>query len=164
MAIIKLDPLHESFAQKGIQSLVSVTEHEIPTDAELACKVFEEFTDIATANRFDLNDGPLRFECFRQCLAGQAHAHWDVAVNNQANDMMPSFEAAVVEWFAKYFEPTAFLRSNTSYRLRRRTPCLSRTPLREFNRSFVTCSACLELLLLELPCTPTWRRKWFFIV
>ena len=78
------------------------------TDAELACEVFEEFTDIATANRFDLNDGPLRFECFRQCLAGQARAHWDVAVNNQADDTMASFEAAVVEWFANYFEPTAF--------------------------------------------------------
>ena len=78
------------------------------TDAELACKVFEEFTDIATANRFDLNDGPLRFECFRQCLAGQARAHWDVAVNNQADDTMASFEAAVVEWFANCFEPTAF--------------------------------------------------------
>ena len=34
------------------------------TNAELACKVHEEFTDIATANRFDLNDGPLRFEFF----------------------------------------------------------------------------------------------------
>ena len=56
------------------------------TNAELACKVFEEFTDIATVNRFDLNNGPLRFECFRQCLAGQARAHWDVAVNNQADD------------------------------------------------------------------------------
>ena len=32
------------------------------TDAKLACKVFEEFTDIATVNCFDLNDGPLRFE------------------------------------------------------------------------------------------------------
>ena len=31
------------------------------TNAELACKVYEEFTDIATANRFDLNDGPLHF-------------------------------------------------------------------------------------------------------
>ena len=34
------------------------------TDAELACKVFEEFTDILTDNRFDLNTGPLRLECF----------------------------------------------------------------------------------------------------
>ena len=29
-------------------------------------------------------------------------------MNNQADDTMASFEAAVVEWFANYFEPTAF--------------------------------------------------------
>ena len=63
------------------------------TDAELACKVFEVFVDIATANCFNLNTGPLRFKCIWQCLAGQARAHWDVAVNNQADDAMPSFEA-----------------------------------------------------------------------
>ena len=78
------------------------------TDAELACKVYEEFQDISSQNRFHLNTGALKFEYFRQCLAGQARAHWDVAANNQADESDASFSAAIVEWFANYFEPTAF--------------------------------------------------------
>ena len=37
-------------------------------DAELACRVYEEFVDICTQNRFHLNTGPLKFEYFCQCL------------------------------------------------------------------------------------------------
>ena len=76
-------------------------------DPELACKVYEEFTDICGAERFDLNTGPLKFEFFRQCLAGQARAHWDVAVANQGGNGDNEFNAAITEWFSQYFEPTA---------------------------------------------------------
>ena len=76
-------------------------------DPELACKVYEEFTDICTAERFDLNTGALKFEFFRQCLAGQARSHWDVAVANQPANGLNDFDAAITEWFSQYFEPTA---------------------------------------------------------
>ena len=76
-------------------------------DAELACKVHEEFLDICTADRFDLNTGALKFEFFRQCMTGQARAHWDVAVANNPGGTDNDFNAAVTEWFAQYFEPTA---------------------------------------------------------
>ena len=46
MAIIKLDPLHESFARKGIQSLVSVTEHRIPTRQWSSDKTFHDATGL----------------------------------------------------------------------------------------------------------------------
>ena len=86
------------------------------TDAELACEVFEEFTDIATANCFDLNDGPLRLEYFRQCLAGQARAHWDVAVNNQADDTM-ALKLPLLSGLPTTLSLLRFtIRSNTSYR------------------------------------------------
>ena len=39
------------------------------TDPELACKVMEEFNDIAAPARLNLNTGELKFEFFRQCLA-----------------------------------------------------------------------------------------------
>ena len=70
--------------------------------------MYEEFQDISSQNRFHLNTGALKFKYFRQCLAGQARAHWDVAANNQADKTDASFSAAIVEWFANYFEPTAF--------------------------------------------------------
>ena len=77
-------------------------------EPELACKVYEEFQDICTQPHFHLDDGPLKFEYFRQCLAGQARAHWDVAVAAQANDDNAAFAAAIVAWFGNYFEPTSF--------------------------------------------------------
>ena len=77
-------------------------------EPKLACKVYEEFQDICTEPRFHLDDGPLKFEYFRQCLAGQARAHWDVAVAAQANDDNAAFAAAIVTWFGNYFEPTSF--------------------------------------------------------
>ena len=77
-------------------------------DPELACKVYEEFRDISTTERLDLNSGPLKFEFFRQCMTGQARAHWDVAVANAGGNGENEFNAAVTEWFSQYFEPTAF--------------------------------------------------------
>ena len=77
-------------------------------DPELACRVVEEFTDIATDSRLHLDTGALKFEFFRQCLAGQARSHWDVAAAAQPDTTNASFGAAQVVWFANYFEPTAF--------------------------------------------------------
>ena len=77
-------------------------------DPELACRVVEEFMDIATDTRLHLDDGPLKFEFFRQCLSGQARAHWDVAAAAQADNSNAAFDAALVVWFSNYFKPTAF--------------------------------------------------------
>ena len=77
-------------------------------DPELACKVYEEFQDICTAERLDLNTGPLKFEFIRQCMTGQARAHWDVAVANAGGNGDNEFNEAIVEWFSQYFEPTAY--------------------------------------------------------
>ena len=76
-------------------------------DAELACKLYEEFNDICQDTRLDLNTGALKFEFFRQCLAGAARAHWDVAAAAQGGTTLANFDGAVVAWFAQYFEPTA---------------------------------------------------------
>ena len=62
------------------------------TDPELACKVMEEFNDIATATRLNLNTGELKFEFFRQCLGGAARSHWDVAVAAQAGQTNAEFK------------------------------------------------------------------------
>ena len=50
------------------------------TDPEMACKVYEEFVDICTEHRLHLDTGVLKFEFYRQCLNGQASAHWDTIV------------------------------------------------------------------------------------
>ena len=77
------------------------------TDPELACKVMEEFNNIATATRLNLNTGELKFEFFRQCLGGAARLHWDVAVAAQAGQTNAEFNAAIALWFGKHFEQTA---------------------------------------------------------
>ena len=77
-------------------------------DPELACKVYEEFVDVATDNRLHLSTGPLKYEFFRQCLGGQARAHWDTIVHAQrGGQTLPNFNAAITSWFSKYFEATA---------------------------------------------------------
>ena len=79
------------------------------TDPEMACKVYEEFVDICTEHRLHLNTGVLKFEFFRQCLNGQARAHWDTIVAGLAgaNDDA-AFTQAITQWFSKYFEATAY--------------------------------------------------------
>ena len=77
-------------------------------EPELACRVYEEFVDVSGADRFNLNTGALKFEFFRQCMAGQARAYWDVAARNAGGATLANFETAVTEWFSNYFEPTAF--------------------------------------------------------
>ena len=78
------------------------------SDPELACKVFEEFSDISADSHLDLSTGDLKFEFFRQCLGGSSRAHWDVAVNNQVGTTDADFTLAIAEWFAHYFDPTAY--------------------------------------------------------
>ena len=77
-------------------------------DPELACKVYEEFVDIATDHRLSLDTGPLKFEYFRQCLAGQARSAWDAAAAAQGGTTNANFQAAIVEWFTGHFDPTAY--------------------------------------------------------
>lgn len=78
------------------------------TDPELACKVYEEFIDICIDTRLHLNTGPLKFEFYRQCLNGQARAHWDVAATEVGGTTDANFTESVTAWFGQYFEPTAY--------------------------------------------------------
>ena len=78
-------------------------------DPELACKVFKEFQDLITQNRFHLNTGALRFEFWRQVLRGQARDNWDAVLTahgagRTANDFLTCMNG----WFANYMDPTAF--------------------------------------------------------
>ena len=80
------------------------------SDPELLCKVFEEFTDLCSEARFNLNTAALKNEYFRQCLFGQARAHWDSIVAGIAGGIVndAAFDQAVSELFGKYFEETAY--------------------------------------------------------
>ena len=77
------------------------------TDAEYACRVYEEFVDICGNERLALNTGPLKFEYFRQCLAGQARANWDREAADVGGTTEANFTTCVTQWFGHYFEPTA---------------------------------------------------------
>ena len=77
-------------------------------DPELPCKVYEEFLDVCKDERLQLNDGPLKFEFWRQCLLGQARSFWDAEVAAAAGTTDNDFTEAITCWFAKYFDPTAF--------------------------------------------------------
>ena len=79
------------------------------TDPEHACRTYDEFTDLTDAPRLGLNTGALKFEFFRQCMRGQARRHWDGVLGEiGAGRTNADFDQAVMMWFAKYMEPTAF--------------------------------------------------------
>ena len=77
-------------------------------DPELACRVYDEFCDVASASRLSLNSGTLKFEFWRQCLQGQARRHWDSIVPDLAGTTNANFLEGIEEWFAKCMDPTAF--------------------------------------------------------
>ena len=78
-------------------------------DPELACKGYDEFLDVCSANRLCLTQGVQKFEFWRQCLQGNARTHWDAIMTQiGGTNTNVDFENCVVEWFTKYMEPTAF--------------------------------------------------------
>ena len=78
------------------------------SDPEMACRVYEEFRDVRTADRLSLTAGSMLFEYWRQCLGGQARRHWDAILVPNAARTVNAFENRILEWFAKYMEATAY--------------------------------------------------------
>ena len=62
-------------------------------DPELACRVYDEFNDVAS--------NALKFEFWRQCLAGQARAHWDALISADLGRSNANFLQRISEWFQK---------------------------------------------------------------
>ena len=77
-------------------------------EPELACRVYDEFRDVCAQERLNLTSGTLKFEFWRQCLAGQARNHWDAVVEGLPGTTNANFATGIGEWFEKYMEPTAF--------------------------------------------------------
>ncbi len=73
------------------------------TDAEFACRVYEEFVDVCNNDRLHLNTGALKFEYFRQCLAGQARANWDREAADVGGTSNAIFATCVGQRFGHYF-------------------------------------------------------------
>ena len=78
------------------------------SDPEMACRVYEEFVDICGEDRLHLSTGALKFEFWRQVLAGQARAHWDAIAAGLPGTTLAHFATGILAWFANYFEATAF--------------------------------------------------------
>ena len=99
-------------------------------------------------------------------MAGQARAHWDVAVNNQADATMASFEAAVVEWFANYFEPTAFHDQKQHFLQAAKACSMSVKDTAARVEQIIRCMQCMPgAPAAGTPvCSDTQRRKWFIVV
>jgi hypothetical protein len=123
-------------------------------DPEMACKVYEEFRDAPGNGRHHLDTGVLKFEFFRQCLAGSSRSHWDAIVDALPDNSNNSFDAGIAEWFNKYFKTTAF-HDQKQYFLQAMSVKETATHVEEIMR---LCSSCLVMLLV-LQSTQIPRRK-----
>ena len=73
------------------------------SDTELILRVIEEFNDVAKSTRLNLSMGPLKFEKFRECLAGSPRDDWDTAREGQP-ETNAGFQAAITAFIATFLD------------------------------------------------------------
>ena len=72
------------------------------SDPELVLSVIHEFEDVSKPSRLNLSTGHLKFENFRECLAGEVRADWDLKQEGQ-----PETNAAFADTLKEFI--TVFL-------------------------------------------------------